>query len=56
MYKVLTLGIKVLYMDEIREFEIEFEKYTGAKHAIACSSGTSALHSAMIAVGLCDGV
>lgn len=42
-------------MDEIREFELEFEKYTGAKHAIACSSGTSALHSAMIAVGLFDG-
>lgn len=42
-------------MDEIREFELEFEKYTGAKHAIACSSGTSALHSAMIAMGVREG-
>jgi dTDP-4-amino-4,6-dideoxygalactose transaminase len=42
-------------MDEIREFEMEFEKYTGAKHAIACSSGTAALHAAVIAMGLKEG-
>lgn len=42
-------------MDEIREFELEFEKYTGAKHAIACSSGTTALHAAVIAMGLKEG-
>ena len=39
-------------MNEIEEFELEFAKYTGAKHAIATSSGTTALHAAVIALNL----
>ncbi|MFX0088003.1 MAG: aminotransferase class I/II-fold pyridoxal phosphate-dependent enzyme, partial [Candidatus Hodarchaeota archaeon] len=37
---------------EIKEFEKEFAKYIGSKHAIAVSSGTSALHVALAAAGI----
>jgi dTDP-4-amino-4,6-dideoxygalactose transaminase len=36
----------------IEEFEESFEKYTGAKFALATSHGTSALHLAMLAINL----
>lgn len=36
---------------EIRAFEEEFACYVGAKHAVACSSGTAALHLACMATG-----
>ena len=36
----------------IRKFEEEFAKYIGCKYAIACSSGTTALHLAMVATGI----
>lgn len=39
----------------ISRFEGAFADYTCAKHAIACSSGTSALHLAMIALGVAPG-
>lgn len=42
-------------MDEIKEFEEEFQKFTGARYAIACSSGTTALISACMAIGLKEG-
>lgn len=42
----LTMGPKTL------EFEKSFAKYVGAKHAIAVSSGTAALHLALEAIGL----
>jgi len=34
-----------------REFERAFASYVGAKHAIAVSSGTAALHAALMALG-----
>lgn len=39
-------------MTVIDDFEEEFKKFTGSKHAIACSSGTSALHTALVAIGI----
>ncbi|NIU83252.1 MAG: aminotransferase class I/II-fold pyridoxal phosphate-dependent enzyme, partial [Candidatus Thorarchaeota archaeon] len=36
----------------IQEFEENFAKYIGAKHAIATSNGTSALHLALKALGV----
>lgn len=34
---------------EVRAFEEEFADYVGAKHAVACTSGTAALHLACMA-------
>ena len=35
-----------------KEFEAEFAKFCGAKHAVAASSGTTALHAALLALGV----
>lgn len=51
--KVLRLGI-LSQGKEIEEFEKEFAGYIGVKYAIAVSSGTTALHLALIALGLKD--
>ena len=40
---------------EIERFEAAFCEYTGAKHAVAVSSGTAALHAAMFALGIGPG-
>jgi dTDP-4-amino-4,6-dideoxygalactose transaminase len=45
----LTMGPKTI------EFEGAFAEYVGAKHAIAVSSGTAALHLALEAAGICSG-
>ena len=37
---------------EVEQFEEEFALFVGAKHALAVTSGTGALHSAMSALGL----
>lgn len=39
----------------IKEFEEKFAAFVGVKHAIAVSSGTAALHLAVIALGLKEG-
>ena len=39
----------------VKEFEEKFAEYTGAKHAIAASSGTTALHIALAAAGVKPG-
>ncbi len=39
----------------VLQFEKEFSKYVGAKHAVAVSTGTAALHSALLAVGIQPG-
>ncbi len=36
----------------VRDFEAEFAKYLGARHAVAVNSGTAALHLALMAAGL----
>ncbi|MBQ9361077.1 MAG: UDP-4-amino-4,6-dideoxy-N-acetyl-beta-L-altrosamine transaminase [Lachnospiraceae bacterium] len=39
----------------VEQFESSFAKYTGAKYAVAVSSGTAALHIACMAIGLGTG-
>lgn len=39
----------------VLQFEKEFAKFVGAKHAVAVSSGTAALHSALLAAGIQPG-
>jgi len=39
----------------VMEFERAFAKFIGVKHAIAVSSGTAALHAALLAVGVREG-
>jgi perosamine synthetase len=39
----------------VLEFEKEFAHYVGAKHAVAVSSGTAALHSALLVTGVKQG-
>jgi dTDP-4-amino-4,6-dideoxygalactose transaminase len=41
--------------EQVEAFEQEFADYCGAKHAIAVSSGTSALHLALLAAGIGPG-
>jgi len=41
--------------EEILELERKFQEFTGAKHAIACSSGTDALLLAMMALDIQPG-
>ncbi len=41
--------------DEVVAFEEEFAAYSGAKYGVACNSGTSALHIAMLAAGIGPG-
>jgi dTDP-4-amino-4,6-dideoxygalactose transaminase len=40
---------------KVKALEAAFAKRHGVKHAIACSSGTAAIHSAMIALGISPG-
>ena len=40
---------------KVEEMERELEAYTGAKHAVAVSNGTAALHCACIAAGIKPG-
>jgi dTDP-4-amino-4,6-dideoxygalactose transaminase len=40
---------------EVRHFEQEFAAYSGAAHAVAVNSGTSALHLALLAAGVGPG-
>ncbi|MEM3489190.1 MAG: DegT/DnrJ/EryC1/StrS aminotransferase family protein [Nitrososphaerota archaeon] len=40
---------------ELREFEDEFSKYVGKRHGVSTSSGTSALHLALAALGIGKG-
>ena len=36
---------------EIKKFEDKFAKYVGSKYAVACASGTAALHMSCMALG-----
>jgi len=37
---------------EVEQFEQEFARFCGASHAVGTSSGTSALHLALLACGV----
>ena len=41
--------------DEVKRFEENFARYCNAKYAVGTSSGTTALHLALIACGVCEG-
>ncbi|MDD1729842.1 MAG: DegT/DnrJ/EryC1/StrS family aminotransferase [Methanospirillum sp.] len=41
--------------EEVTQFENEFSSFTGSNHAIATSSGTTALHAALLAAGITTG-
>jgi perosamine synthetase len=41
--------------EELNKFEEEMAKFVGAKYAVACSSGTAALHLAVLACGIKEG-
>ncbi len=41
--------------DKVRDFEKKFSKYVGTKHAIATSSGTTALHASLLALDIKKG-
>lgn len=40
---------------EIPAFETEFSAFAGARHGVACSNGTTALHLALDALGVAEG-
>lgn len=41
--------------EEVKIFEDQFAKYIGVKHAVGLSSGTDALHLALLAIGIKEG-
>ena len=58
MVDAVTTALKNEYFlrgKSIELFEEEFAKYVGVKHAIAVSSGTSALHLSLLALGIGEG-
>ena len=42
-------------MEAYKQLEQEYAKFTGSKYAVSCNSGTSALHLALLAIGVGDG-
>jgi perosamine synthetase len=52
--QVLASG-NIAQGDRVREFERELARYVGTKQGIACSSGTAALHLALIGMGVKNG-
>lgn len=40
---------------KVRDLETAFAQHIGSRHAIACSSGTAAIHAALIAAGISPG-
>jgi len=49
--RVLASG-SISQGEKVREFENELAHFVGTKHAVACSSGTSALHLALLGLGV----
>ncbi|MCD6384487.1 DegT/DnrJ/EryC1/StrS family aminotransferase [Candidatus Sumerlaeota bacterium] len=52
--RVLECG-RFIKGEEVRRFEEEFARFCQARYAIGCSSGTSALHTALWALGIGHG-
>ena len=48
------VGSKAAFVlgEEVQEFEREFAAYCGVKHCVAVNSGTSALHLALLGLGV----
>ena len=45
-------AISGLFGDYIEKFESSFANFTGVKHCISCSNGTTAIHLALVAIGV----
>lgn len=54
VFNVLTSGV-IAQGPKVAEFEEKFAKYIGTKYAVAVSSGTTALHLALLALGIGPG-
>jgi perosamine synthetase len=52
--KVVASGM-IAQGEKVREFEHLVARFVGVKHAVACSSGTSALHLALFGLGVGSG-
>jgi perosamine synthetase len=52
--EVLASG-KIAQGEKVKEFEQSVAQFVGTKCAVACSSGTSALHLALIGLGIGSG-
>lgn len=52
--KVLKSGF-IAQGPKVAEFEEAFANYVGVEHAVATSSGTTALHTALLALGVGKG-
>ena len=52
--RVLRSGRYVLG-EEVEAFEADFARYCGTRHAVAVSTGTAALHMALLAAGIGPG-
>jgi perosamine synthetase len=52
--EVLASG-RIAQGEEVKRFENSVANFVGAKYAVACSSGTSALHLALIGLGIKPG-
>lgn len=53
--KVIQSGVYWTTGPTVKEFESKIAEYIGTKYAVAFSSGTTALHSALIAQGIKEG-
>lgn len=53
--KVLKSGF-IAQGPRVAEFEEKFASYVGTEHAVATSSGTTALHLALLAAGIGRGI
>ena len=47
---------RLIQGEEVRQFEEELASYLGVKYAVAVSSGTAALHTSLLALGVGPGV
>ncbi len=50
-----TAGLSPVGYDQIQAFEQKLKQITGARHAVALSSGTAAIHMALVAAGVKPG-
>lgn len=47
--------VGVIKMEAYKKLENKYAKFVGSKYAISCNSGTSALHLALLAIGIKEG-
>jgi perosamine synthetase len=48
-------NLSSLHGTEVHNFELEFKEYIGSDHAVAVNSGTAALHTALLTLGIKPG-